>query len=335
MKHVFLVHSNITLIIAKGVIENQLLDSSNVILLMTRGMVSDGTFNSIDGNDFFQKLENINFGNFHKGWRQINKIDFFIKEKIKDNFVIYLPHFMHPFFQILSTSKKCVGVNVLEEGVNCLAKSIFDNTSSIKFLLINLFFNISGIYGRKRYFRVRSFIDFPTLGIKSKPVFYSITPNAFLEVDQFEKKKVNFSLTGFNNDKKNIDDNSTVFVFEAIVEQGNLSKSLFFESLHVISNDFIGQKIYVKFHPAQNQDNINEICEILKSKMEIIVLHNSVVLEFEFLRCKNLHVCGYVSSLLHYARIFEHKITSYSSLWEADKKFMNYRLLIDFPLPSH
>lgn len=334
MKHVFLVHSSTTLIVTKGVIEKENIDKKDVLLLLTRGFLTDLDYKKINGNDLFQQLENIDYKNFYKGWNCINRIDDFINDFIEDTFVIYLPHIAHPFFQILSTNNNCVCVNILEEGVNCLSKNLYDNRGSFKFQIINFFFNNLGIYGKGRYFRVRSNIDFPLICKKRPPVFYSITPNGFLEVKNYEKKVVRYNFSDLNNETDFIEDNSTVFVFEAIVEQGNLSRETFFDSIQYVIDTIEVNKIYVKFHPAQNKENIEEICKILISKTDIIILEGTVILEFEFLRCKNLFVYGFTTSLLHYAKLFGHQIISYSSLWEKDKMFINYRLFNDFPIPS-
>ncbi|MEN2413835.1 polysialyltransferase family glycosyltransferase [Flavobacterium mesophilum] len=333
MKHVFLVHSNTTLIVANGVIKKEKLQKEDILFLLTRGFKNSFDYSNIDGDIFFQELEGINYLNFFKGWKQIKMIDNFIKNKINNDFTIYLPHVAHPFFQILYTNERCVAVHILEEGVNCLSKKLYDNSSSLKFSFINLFFNILGLYGKRRFFRVRSNIDF-FIKKEVQTIFYYLTPNAFSEVSLFEKKEIALDFHELNFMEKKINDNSTIFVFEAIVEQGNLSMDLFFKSIYEVLNDIQSYKIYVKFHPAQNEDNIRKIYDILSEKIEVIVLDNNVILEFEFLRSKKLIIYGFTSSLLHYARLFGHKVKSYSFLWEKDKMFANFRSSNDFSIPS-
>lgn len=335
MKHVFLVHSSTTLIVAKGVIERESVDRDDVLFILTRGFSTNLDYNKINVNELFQHFENITYKNFYKGWKFIGKVDEFVNSCINDNFMIYLPHIAHPFFQILCTHVNCLDVKILEEGVNCLSKKIYNNVGSFKFKLINLIFNDLGIYGKTRYFRVRSNIDFPLIRKKLQPIFYSITPNGFKEVNGYEKKVVNYNFADLNNDRNIIENNSAVFVFEGIVEQGNLSKETFFNSIRYVTDEIKENKIYVKFHPAQSKENIEEICRILTSKFEIIILDNSVILELEFLKTKNLLVYGFTTSLLHYAKLFGHQIISYSSLWKEDEKFISFRAFNDFPIPSN
>jgi hypothetical protein len=335
MTHVFLIHSSTTLIVAKGVIEKENIDSKDVFFLLTRGFTTNLNYRKISCNYFFQKLENLKYSNFYKGWSLINEIDDFVEDIISDIFTIYLPHIAHPFFQILSTNDKCLSVNILEEGVNCLSKKLYDNKSSLKFQIINFIFNKSKLYGKGRYFRVRSNIDFPLFQKIHLPIFYSITPNGFLHVKDYMKINVPYNFIDLKNEKDFIEENSLIFVFEAILEQGNLSSQTFFNSILQSIEGINSDKIYVKFHPAQNKENIEKICDILSTKFEIICLNRSVILEFEFLRCKKLIVLGFTTSLLHYAKLFGHQIISYSSLWEKDELFSNFRLINDFPIPSN
>ncbi len=334
MTHVFLIHSSTTLIVAKGVIEKENIDRKDVLFLLTRGFTTNLNYRKISCDNLFQKLENIEYSNFYKGWSYINKIDDFVEDYISDSFIVYLPHIAHPFFQILSTNNKCLSVNILEEGVNCLSEKLYDNKGSFKFQIINFFFNKLKLYGKGRYFRVRSNIDFPLIHKKHLPIFYSITPNGFLHVQDYVKINVPHNFIDLKNEKGFVEENSLIFVFEAILEQGNLSNETFFNSIQQASQGITRNKIYVKFHPAQKKENTDKICDILSSKSEIIVLDSSVILEFEFLRCKKLLVLGFTTSLLHYAKLFGHQIISYSSLWENDKLFSDFRLFNDFPIPS-
>ena len=115
MTHVFLIHSSTTLIVAKGVIEKENIDNKEVLFLLTRGFTTNLNYRKISCDNLFQKLENIEYSNFYKGWSCINEIDDFIGTSISDSFIVYLPHIAHPFFQILSTNHTCLSVNIFEE----------------------------------------------------------------------------------------------------------------------------------------------------------------------------------------------------------------------------
>lgn len=332
MKHIFLLHSNTTLISTIGVIENEKLEKDDIILFLTRGYNTTLNYRSYNLNNHFQRLENINLYNFYKGWKIIDEIDSFLEESINEDYTLYLPHFVHPFFQILITSKYCVRINIIEEGSNCLSVFFYRKSNSIKFKLVDIFFNSTKIFGNGRYDRIYTSYDFLFKNNKYEPIFYSFSPNAFSKIAKYTKKTINCNFPELYNDDKIIQNNSSILVLEAIFEQGNLSENLFFNSIEAVIALIKDETIYVKFHPAQNKENISKIINLIINNKKIIVIPNFIILEFEFMRCKDLSVFGFTSSLLLYARLYGHNVSSYSSLWDKDFRYKKYRKLNDFPL---
>lgn len=330
MKHVFLIHSNITLITANQTIQFEKIEYKNIIFLTTRKFKPNTEYLKISGDVLFDSLENINYSNFWKSWENINIIDEFIKNELNSDFQFYCPHVAHPFYQIIISNKFCKNVNIIEEGAACISNSNFIKNYTFKYKIINFFFNKIGIYGKRRFFRNQSNIDFELFNKKLDPKFYFISPNGFKSVWNYNKIKLN--LPNISNEESIFHDGSTLLVFEGILEQRNIEESTFFSSIEFLTKSLKTKKIYVKFHPVQNEFNINRICQILKNKVEIEIIKSSTILEYEFIKSNHLIVLGFTSSLLHYAEVFGHQTQSYILLWEKDTKFQKYRSLYDFKI---
>lgn len=120
MKHVFLVHSHITYLVAKQVIVQQGISPADCIYFTTR------SYSTPDG------LEDIRFSSFlgyddkPRAWagmnvcktqKNIRYCDALISQMIGDEFYFYTPQTMTDMANVIVTNSKCMGYFLIEEGI--------------------------------------------------------------------------------------------------------------------------------------------------------------------------------------------------------------------------
>ncbi|OXA77567.1 hypothetical protein SAMN05444397_102555 [Flavobacterium aquidurense] len=328
MKHIFLVHTHITYIVAQSIIESLSLKNEEIFFISTRNYKIDFT-DQINLNAEFELLNNTNYSNFFLKWQLIKKVDEKLLNANIGLYQIYLPHIAHPLFQILGSNKKCTKINIMEEGSNCLSYRLYNPPVNIKKRLIALIFNKSGLWGQNRYFRVSSNSELKYFDKKLLPVFYGISPKSFQNVIGYEKR-----IISIHQEKtavsKQIPDNVSVLLLESIIEQDNLSSSLFFDSIELLAKKLNSEEVYLKFHPYQNAENRKHVITILEKYTNVKLIADDIVMEKVFLCSKNLKVYGFTTSLLFYAKSFGHEAFSFAYLWKDDLKYKNYTKFNDF-----
>jgi hypothetical protein len=331
MKHVFLIHSNIAILMANSVIKHLGLGDDNIMFISARGVKTDLDIKTIKDNDFLTEFEKINLINFFKYNTLIDTIDQIFQKEISANYKLYIPHLANPFFQILATNENCKEIVILEEGINCLSKRLYQHSEGFKRKIIDFIFNYTGIYGKHRFYRISNNLDDRFLKNKIETL-YAITPDAF----SFYKKEaqvISPSIRGLKSGLSNIEDGSVILIFEGIVDQKNLNELTLFNSLDRILSDIKELNIKVKFHPAQSKDSRNKIIEKLSQEKRLEIIVDNTILEVVLLSKKNLKIYGFTSSLLHYGKICGHTVFSYAYLWDHDDLYKRYRSYNDFQIP--
>ncbi|TDW48586.1 hypothetical protein EV144_10396 [Flavobacterium sp. 270] len=328
MKHVFLVHTHITYIVAQSIIENLSLKKEEIFFISTRNYKIDVT-SQIDLNTEFELLNNTSYSNFFLKWYLIKRIDEKLNNANIDLYHIYLPHIAHPLFQILGSNKKCYKINIMEEGSNCLSYRLYNPEINIKKKLISLIFNKTGLWGQNRYFRVSSNSELKYFTKKTLPVFYGISSKSFQYVTDYEKQVIEIYQDQVISSRP-IPDHASIVLLESIIEQDNLNSSVFFDSIELMANKLNVEEVYLKFHPYQNTENRKQIIKILEKYTIVNLIEDDVIMEKIFLYTKNLKVYGFTTSLLFYAKSFGHEAFSFAYLWKDDLKYKNYTRFNDF-----
>src|SRR5690606_16186055 len=119
----------------------------------------------------------------------------------------------------------------------------------------------------------------------------------------------------------NISGNS-VLVLEGAVEQGNLNLNTLIYGIRTMMKDLQVNKLYVKFHPAQTQENKSLIIKSIKDfDIEPISIPDEIAFEQIILTNNNLKVYGFTTSLLFYAYEYGCKVKSYEQYLENDAAF--------------
>lgn len=317
--HIFYIHSHITFVIAQLFILEYNLDIENVRYIASRGYKLSTKSYNITG--FYNYLESAS---------KLNKV-FKLKHKIKTldedikllannkSFCVYLPQFNHSLFQILGTHTLCKNVVLLEEGITSykLDDKLYKSSKTSCFQLLTHLFSKRFILNNKHY------KPFPKNKFKFAICMHK-------ECFPFiEKKRVLEINDNIISNYKNITENGNViFVLDSFMERTKIREedylTIIKETLKLLKSD--NKSLFVKFHPEQKELIRKKTLEFITKEFEferIICLKDCCILEFEFLKSKNLTVIGMHTSLLYYAKMLNHNVLSSikftSSLSKIDK----------------
>lgn len=333
MKHVFFVHSHITFILSKLIINKYVLLKKDIVFIVSRNYKNEelAFYDSINFSQIHDELSKYYIKDFFKIYSYIEKIDHVIESKIDNKeFIVYLPIVRHKLMQIIASHKNCICVNIVEEGMTSYSDYFFNDIDSNifkrigKFIFNNLFF-----LTKERFFYIKPFeLRYFNKNISSK--FYTISKLGFNGVKE-EIVYLNFKEY---NKKCNydIDNNTPILILEGAVEQGNLSIDILEEAVDQMISSIDYNKIYVKFHPVQSIETINLINQIFKKyNKQIIKIPKEISIELLSLD-KKLIIYGFSSSLLFYTKLFGSEVYSYEYLLLKDYKYKKFKKQFNFDI---
>ncbi|QFZ54432.1 hypothetical protein FEZ18_06300 [Oceanihabitans sp. IOP_32] len=306
--HVFYIHSHITFVIAQLFILEYNLSKNKIRYITSRGYKLKSNEDSYDMTEFYNYLETES---------RLNKV-FKLKEKIEhldngiklltDNkpFCAYLPQFNHSLFQIIGTHDLCESLVLVEEGITAykLDKELYKSTK------IKCSQFLSKLISKRFLLKNKHYQPYPKDKFK-----YAICINkdCFPFIEEKKVLKINSQIvTNYNN---TIENGNVVFVLDSFKERTKISEEEYLmiikETLKLLKT--YDNQLFIKFHPEQN--------ELIRKKTLSFVINNfgfdsitclkdSCILEFEFLKSKNLTVIGMHTSLLYYAKRFDHHVLS-------------------------
>lgn len=317
--HIFYVHSNITLLAALATTQH--LGITQATFLYGRGFKCDFIkvpFEVQYLSPAINKLTAIpSTGSFFlliRYFRTLLGIDRLLRTAGQGNFSIYLPHTKNYLMQFLITNRGCKSFNILEEGlliflgINQIIKktnSFYNRNNLGKLKKALKYFNHNG---RTQYY------EYPTASLDKIYLFFD--PKNLIEIDKtkiilLKWPVLNLALPDYSN--------RSLFVFDNTVGEKITDMSSNLKILDSIFNTMKGEKLFIKFHPAQQDEK--EILEILeKQRITYEIIDKSIPLELVFLQSKNLKVYGLLSSLLFYAKAAGHQSYSFIKYGETEDK---------------
>ncbi len=335
IKYIFYVHSHINYYICKSVQAELRLIDENIIYIISRNYTNTffDSCNVIDLSEEHDALDDFSVFNFWSKHKYIKKIDLNIQKHVSEHgeFVVFLPHVFHPIMQIIATSKNCIGLHIIEEGLNAYS-DYYQNSKERSFIrgLVKRVANRIHFIGRGRVYFVKPF-DLRKFEKTKPPIFYTIGEKGFRRI-LYTRKVVNFFREA--NFSYNVS-NKFVLILEGAVEQGNLGLQTLLEGIKYIANQITAQQIYIKYHPAQSDINIKKINSIfLELGIKVHVIPSDLPFEQIAINSKNVTVLGFASSLLYYSKIFGCKVISYEELLLTDKTFQIFRNKNNFDLKT-
>ena len=317
MKHVFVIHSHTTFLIALSAIEKERIKVNNVLLLYCRNYSNktvDIPYNTIEANVLYSYLYKFVIDYRFSPFRQIkyNKlVDEFVRDIVRDSYELYIPHTNYPFFQVLATNPLCRGVNLIQEG----ASTFLEDKFSWKIRLSNVltFFN-------KRVWFQESWL-IPSFLVNKMHNTYAIRDSFFSKIKCKDHVIVSFPSIKVNI---NIDTNKPIYIMEASAEHEAIKTEVFLEGCKYMIDKTHEDLNYIKFHPDQSKENRAKILSFFE-KTKIVVLPMDIPFEMIMSSYKNLKIYGFTSSLLYFAQDLGHEVHSYKDyLTERSEKFKNY-----------
>lgn len=333
MKHIFVVHSNVSYLVALATIKYENIAEGNYIII----------------SDSYQRDAPIKVYNqpyFLLGKKTLLKypIDIFFPDKRLDSFIsdfvgndvfyAYVPCFLY-ISKVLVTNRRCAGFNFIEEGASNYAmpinwvnyscyyslnwRSHFSKTcwlealrgNNAKMASIPLLYNAYVAAGRRNFYGLseETFVGAATTKVSLNPI-----------VPLFKDM--------YNGISSELTD-SIVWVGGNYVEVGSCTmddmRNMYVKYLKTFLESSGIRKLYVKFHPNEISRNRTVQLNVLSSlNIECLVIPDSVCLEICMLKAKNMTLCGLNSTLLLYASMMGHQSVSFckympstiSSMWE-------------------
>lgn len=322
MKHVFIIHSNITYLVALSVIRLKKLNDYEVLFAITRNYTipSSNPYRKFALNDGFNFSSNliVNYLKLKKWQNALNR-------NIDETFHAYLPHTNNSRFAMIVDNSKCSGYSYLEEGlgyymhenVKVIKRSKFENLKNLlkysSWRLVNLLEN------HKHFcFTDNKYSESFVLNLDAIPT----APNKIL---------INI---GFESQKKEQSHLDCIIIFDALALFNILKREQLIDLLNEYIIPHIKKSSYkntaFKLHPehyASVKGNEEAILlrEILKSNFtNILELEKDYVLE-EYLQNKRTVLYTYVSSLGYYASLWGSEVYGLHSRLSKCSNYFNFK----------
>lgn len=297
MKHVFLMHSHTLYMTARGVINKLQLPYKDIVFIL--GI----NYKCYDLPDGIQTFDFTNFKNSLGGniWdeikrrniQRIRKVDNLIEEIIGEEFTLYAPHLLNPYFKIIATNKLCVDLKFVQEGIVDFCSGDDKNKKKILKTLFSRTFLVS----RGRLWVNPKFEwDYYAPGVLKASETFAIFDKLFSRINckhtvvQWPKFKLRIEL----------EENSMYFISDALVEYSNIERDIYMRATEKMIKKYAKKDAcnYIKFHPYQKENNIRHIIYLFfKNGYKVKVLPNDVPFETILASKEHMEVCGFTSSI--------------------------------------
>ncbi len=245
-------------------------------------------------------------GIFKPFWlfKRILLLDRILNKNIKGSYCCYLPNTNNFIMQAIISKSNCKEYNIIDEGL----MSYLDPKFFIKKtnpLYKNQFFFKKIL---KFFFHFNRSIVYKNIKAKSGFIYLfnkSDFSNTINPVIKIEYPILEIDIVPM--------DNEHVFVFDNSIQDNVIDEIDFYILIRKIFADIKLIKLYIKFHPAQN--NIESIITHLTNlEINFEILPMDLPLELVFVKSKNMTIYGIWSSLLFYAAISKHHSISFINI---------------------
>ena len=305
--HIFYIHSHITYVLAQLIILDQKIGNKDVRYITSRSYVLNVRNKTFNITDFYSYLETAS---------RVNKV-FQLKSKINNldenitllsdgkPFKAYLPQFNHSLFQIIGTHELCESVLLVEEGITSykIDKCLYESNG------VNTIQYLSSIFSKRFLLKNNHYKPYP---IEKFEYAVCISNDCFPFIDKKRVLKIDDNIVA--NYKNTIENGSVVFVLDSFKERTHICEAEYFKIIKGTLNlNSASDKLFIKFHPEQNKIIRKKTLRFIKENFSfesVICIDDDCILEFEFLKSKNLTVLGMHTSLLYYAKRFGHHVLS-------------------------
>ena len=319
MKHIFFAHSHTLTLCSIGTINYLNLNHKDCIFLCTRNyIIPEGLIDCkvIDASQVYNEYNKELSGTLLQNFKDIRRFDKYLKEWTEgDEYNFYPPH-MSGIFMLIASNKKCKRVSFVQEGAYTIP-GMFIKHLSLGQKTRRWLSSLKHYGCFRKYVYGLWYID-GCLPFQNKIDLYATSKSYFQYMPQ--KKTVNHQISWPKYNKKlhlKYPD-APIFVFDGFVNNGVVDKDTYMSACKRIINENHNELNYIKFHPAQVQEERDRIMSLffeLGVKTEIFP--ETTPFEFYITNCNNLTIIGFSSSLLIYAKDAGHKVIARSS-WLLD-----------------
>ncbi|WP_214228852.1 polysialyltransferase family glycosyltransferase [Pedobacter sp. B4-66] len=337
MKNIFLVHSPITFLVSKAVIEHLGIPDEDVLMITNAFTNSDHSFKMVDISSFY--CSSTKMGTI------ANSIRFFNRNKLIDSIIdgfvgsaqfnAYVP-VLNYVEKIVVTHEKCANFNFIEEGlVHYFLEETIDShtvahardswrTSSfdLKRMIPAVLSLLRGYSPRLQSlpFSYSCYANFKDVN------FFGITEEVFPLANPSKKHVVKIpDNKGVQSAEYNFTD-SIIYIGDCCVDFYNYSCELYLRGIEQGLITYLKQnnisQIFIKFHRLESeivkqaQRNL-----FVKFNIHLVEIPNPVIMELALNKSANSILFGTYSSLLYYASIMGHSAYSIYGLLEDKEKY--------------
>lgn len=331
MKHLFVVHSPITFLIAHAVIEHLQLSLGDVVVL------SNGYSLPIDKYKSAPFFSNLNHSKFHK-LKYMNAPfweDRYLSAILDgEEFIAYID-LMSYHQRVFITHSRCKGFHFIEEGnASYRDNDTLDDLSwdrrEQSFRLLSLSQRVKEVFKAAKWaFRGYSLrllslpYSYTNYSFCEEVKYFGFSELAFPSVSHSNKVTVplkvsnEIALMAVNIQLSNclvwIDGSGAAFtnlpddVYHRAIDRG----------IEILYDELTSKPIHVKLRPGISDYSTNYLYNRLQENgFTVSVMPNNLIIECVFANSTNCTVVGNLSSSLFYASIFGHKSYSIYSLFE-------------------
>ena len=223
-----------------------------------------------------------------------------MEDFISSDYEVYVPHTGSRVFQALITNKYCIATNWLQEGAySFFFKSLADPARVRRY---NLFFSSSRFWYQENW------------GFSKKMAKIIKPHNAYaLSESLFEPLKVHNVMVKrifwpkIEGKVMSLPRGSNVFLFESAIELGLIEKKVYMDGCRELIKASGVTECYVKFHPNQTQENIQEIISMFDG-ISYKYCPNDYPFELIMSSSDNLSLYGFTTSLLKFGEDMGHVV---------------------------
>lgn len=334
MKHLFFAHSHTLLLCSLGTINYLKLNHNDCIFLCTRNyIIPEGMSDcvAIDANkifdDFNRNLTGSLFDNLKEVKRFDRQLEFWTEGDI---FNFYTPHLYGGIYILIASHKKCKKVSFVQEGAYTIP-SKFINHQNI-YQKMRRWISSLIHYGSFREYVCSGWYTDGCLPFQKKIDLYATSEMFF----QYMPKgkccfhKISWPKCNLNLNIEYLD--APIFVFDGFVKNGVVDKDVYMSACKRIIHENYRERNYLKFHPAQIQEERNMIVSFfVELGVYTEIFSDKIPFEFYITNCSNLTILGFSSSLLIYAKDAGHRVIARSS-WLLDSPLYRAEVEKGYPV---
>lgn len=320
MKNVFIIASHTSFLSALGTKDYLHLSDDDVIILTMRNyhnVVIKPNCTVIDVTDIMESGKMLSQGR-KKRKECIRMIDSFIADVVGEQYVLYCPHMASRIWQLFYTNPLCSKMSYIQEG-GVPFKSAYAVSPNFR---QRFYFYRDKILNHSHRFWGGYFWYYKGILSKQNDIdSYAISDDFF----KYLPSNNHIIKWPFVNIHLDIKKNATIFVFDGYVKNGLVESNYYLNACKKLIEQKYVQVNYIKFHPAQSDDEKNRILSFFKKDVTVQVLPDDIPFELIISSYNKLNVVGFTSSLLYFAKEYGHNVYSGESLLMDSPAFVKFR----------